>query len=236
LVKSLVALQKGRCSVERDNQGCHLRCWSSARTSGEATAYFLASGASETSLEPLAAEQVSRARFESGQGSLKLFLSDNLERSLEKSTEDSSLHQIVLDLRADSGGNNAVTVQRSILKIGDGDAVQVVKQFVQCGPHVRCLEALFGTLPNPTSLSSSSEVGAGDAEGGDCVICLSKPREVVILHCRHVCLCSSCAKITSSTWSHQCPVCRGRVAAMVSIGSEGGDKKIRKAEEGGEDK
>merc|ERR1711982_207640 len=70
-------------------------------------------------------------------------------------------------------------------------------------------------------LGSSDSLGNAETEGGDCVICLPKPREVVILHCRHVCLCKSCAKITSSTWSFQCPVCRGRVSAMVGLEAVG---------------
>merc|ERR1719401_2517794 len=97
LLKSQVALIKGRCSIERDNQGCHLRCWSSARTPGEATAYFLAKDisvsetpASLTPLEAKQAAQVSRERFDAGQVSLKLFLSANLEKSMEGVPEDSS--------------------------------------------------------------------------------------------------------------------------------------------------
>jgi len=219
LVKSLVALHRGRCSIERDGNGCFLKTSCMAATPGEAVLYFRATGVSDDSLDSLAADEVSRQRFEAGNSqSLRLFVcSDDLHKCLEGFSEEEGKHQLVLDIRSDSADVNSVTVQRSALKVAEeGDALQVVKQWVQCGSAVRSLGALYGTLPNPKRLADGT-AGAGDADGGDCVICLSKPRDVVILHCRHVCLCTACAKITSSTWSFQCPVCRGRVAAMVGL-------------------
>merc|ERR1712203_913433 len=128
---------------------------------------------------------------------------------------DTEKHQLVVDLRADSSDANAVTVQRTFLKLGvsPGDVTHVAvhKQMVQRGAAVRGLDSLYGTMPNPLQAERT------DLEGGDCVICLSKPRDVAILHCRHVCLCATCAQITSSTWGFECPVCRGRVAAMVGL-------------------
>lgn len=123
--------------------------------------------------------------------------------------------------RGDEAAGPKITRLRTYFKI-DGTSVQVLRQLVQVGQVVKRLDVLYGTLPNPRQLrradsSHSGTSGLGDADGGECVICLSRPREVVILHCKHVCLCTSCAKITSSTWSFQCPVCRGRVAAMVNL-------------------
>jgi len=221
LVKSLVALHRGRCSVEKDGKGCFLKAGFMASVAGEAVVYFRAAGLSDDSLEAPEAQQVTRQRFEAGNAQLlRLFLcADDVRSGLDGFTEEDGKHQLVLDLRADSADANSVTVQRTALKVPEeGDNLQVVKQWVQCGSNVRCLGALYGTLPNPTKRTSvDSTASSGDADGGDCVICLSKPRDVVILHCRHVCLCTACAKITSSTWSFQCPVCRGRVAAMVGL-------------------
>lgn len=218
LVKSLVALHRERCYLEKDGKGCFLLVSCMAGVPGEAVAYFHAAGAREDSLEaPSEAQQVSRQGFDKGNAQqLRLFLCAD-DSSLKGFTEEDGKHQLVLDLRANSADANSVTVQRSVLKIPeDGDSLQVVKQWVQCGSAVRSLGALYGTMPNPKRLMEGT-ASSGDADGGDCVICLSKPRDVVILHCRHVCLCTACAKITSSTWSFQCPVCRGRVAAMVGL-------------------
>jgi len=225
LVKSLVSLQRERCAVERDQQGCHFRFYLNASASGEANVFFLASGDDlASSFETPRAEQALSQRFEAGKSqSCRLFICRDLKQSLEECAGDQDVHQLVLDLRVDSSDTQCITAQRSFVKFGDGDAPQVVKQLVQCGTSVRSLDALYGTLPNPRRAARDSGISAGNSEqeGGDCVICLNRPREVVILHCRHVCLCTSCAQITSSTWSHQCPVCRGRVAAMVGLDEAG---------------
>jgi len=222
LVRSLVSLQKGNCGVERDASGWYLRFGCSASAPGEATSFFLTKASSSSNkLETLGAEQVSNQRFEANMSqSCRLYLCEDLPKSLEgyAIVEDKTRHQLVLDLRADSADSRTVAVQRYFFKFGEGNSLQVVKQQAKCGTSVRDVEALYGTLPNPRQEDNTvGETNLNDADGGDCVICLSKPREVAILHCRHVCLCNTCAKITSSTWSFQCPVCRGRVSAMVGL-------------------
>jgi len=223
LVRSLVNLHKGKCALEQDQQGCYIRFCTSAAVSGVATSFFMATEGSlrDGEFQHLEAEQISNSRFEEGLSqTCRLFLCQDIKKVQEGFKDDAAAsanqHLIVLDLRADSADPQSVTAQRSFLKLGEGDAVQVVKQMVQCGSTLRSIEAMYGTMPNPRGTSRAIE-GSGEPDSGDCVICLSKPREVVILHCRHVCLCSACAKITSSTWSFQCPVCRGRVAAMVAL-------------------
>eukprot|EP00439_Symbiodinium_sp_Y106_P021061 s396_g2.t1 len=146
-----------------------------------------------------------------------LLISLGSQPPAEAETE-ADTYQVILDLTSDSSDDRAVTAQRNCLQLSPASEVHVLKQLVRCGQAVRILEALYGTLPNPRMLGGAESAGGG----GECVICLEKPREVAILHCRHVCLCLACAKITSSTWSFQCPVCRGRVAGMVGMRVEGG--------------
>jgi len=221
VVKSLVALQREMCTTEKDSQGGFIKFFFNALQPGEATAYFCATGTdSDGSNFPVPqAEQVSTQRFEAGNlQSCRLFLCTNLDESLERFEDEEEKYQLVLDLQVSSNESQVITALRTIFKFKEEGTPQIVKQFVQCGTTVRCLDALYGTLPNhrranatPVGTTSSAD------EGGDCVICLCRPCEVVILPCRHVCLCMSCAKVTSSTWSFQCPVCRGRVAAMVGL-------------------
>lgn len=223
LVKSMVSLHREKCSLERDSQGCHIKCVISTLGAGEATAYFLATVTAEagTALETPQCEQVSSQRFDTGkQQPLRLLLCDDITKRLEGFKEDKDKYQLVLDLRVDSNDTKTITHQRSFFTFKENETPEVTKQMVQCGSAVRLVEALYGTMPNPREPEGAG--GATDGEGGDCVICLSKPRDVVILHCRHVCLCMGCATITSSTWSFQCPVCRGRVAAMVGLNDEAG--------------
>lgn len=72
------------------------------------------------------------------------------------------------------------------------------------------------------SSSSSSSPGAvtsGSADiidGAECVICLTERRTTIVMPCRHLCLCTSCAEDLRLV-SNTCPVCRGPVARFLAI-------------------
>ncbi|KAK4784628.1 hypothetical protein SAY86_018996 [Trapa natans] len=67
----------------------------------------------------------------------------------------------------------------------------------------------------------------GDVDGNDlgkeCVICLSEPRDTTVLPCRHMCMCSSCAKVLRFQ-TDKCPICRHPVERLLEI-------KVRDAQE-----
>ena len=75
---------------------------------------------------------------------------------------------------------------------------------------------------NSSSSSSSSSPGAvtsGSADiidGAECVICLTERRTTIVMPCRHLCLCTSCAEDLRLV-SNTCPVCRGPVARFLAI-------------------
>ena len=48
--------------------------------------------------------------------------------------------------------------------------------------------------------------------GGECVVCLDSPMEMMLEPCHHVCLCAACALRMSD-----CPVCRAKVARRVRL-------------------
>ncbi|XP_022089304.1 probable E3 ubiquitin-protein ligase MGRN1 [Acanthaster planci] len=55
-----------------------------------------------------------------------------------------------------------------------------------------------------------------DDIGSDCVICMSDPRDTLILPCRHLCLCSTCADSLRYQASC-CPICRAPFRALLRI-------------------
>lgn len=61
----------------------------------------------------------------------------------------------------------------------------------------------------------NKEVNAksNDDNGGECIICLGNPRDTVILPCRHLCICNSCAE-TLKYKVHNCPICRSPFKAL----------------------
>jgi E3 ubiquitin-protein ligase MUL1 len=70
-------------------------------------------------------------------------------------------------------------------------------------------EALERTRQKRRALARSSNV---QDESQMCVVCLSNPKEVIVLPCGHVCLCEDC----SSKITLQCPVCRTRIESKAA--------------------
>jgi len=63
------------------------------------------------------------------------------------------------------------------------------------------LICLFGS-PQPSDDENSDN-------SNECVVCLSDLRDTLILPCRHLCLCNSCAD-TLRYQANNCPICRLR--------------------------
>ncbi|KAL3812698.1 hypothetical protein ACJIZ3_013966 [Penstemon smallii] len=52
--------------------------------------------------------------------------------------------------------------------------------------------------------------------GKDCVICLTEPKDIAVLPCRHMCMCSNCAKALRLQ-SNKCPICREIIESLLEI-------------------
>lgn len=50
----------------------------------------------------------------------------------------------------------------------------------------------------------------------ECVICISDPKSVAVLPCRHLCLCRDCAE-TLRARNNRCPICRSPFRAMICV-------------------
>merc|ERR1719266_1725721 len=62
--------------------------------------------------------------------------------------------------------------------------------------------------------------GGGDDEaedtGAECVVCMSDMRDTLILPCRHLCLCNTCAD-SLRYQANNCPICRAPFRALLQI-------------------
>lgn len=62
--------------------------------------------------------------------------------------------------------------------------------------------------------------GGSDEEtednGSECVICMCDMRDTLILPCRHLCLCNSCAD-SLRYQANNCPICRAPFRALLQI-------------------
>eukprot|EP00762_Andalucia_godoyi_P004725 ANDGO_03667.mRNA.1 putative E3 ubiquitin-protein ligase LOG2 len=73
---------------------------------------------------------------------------------------------------------------------------------------------------SPASAESSSstkqESTGDDDESSMCVICMSEKRDTAVLPCRHMCLCSDCAKVLRLQ-TNKCPICRSTIDSLLHI-------------------
>lgn len=74
----------------------------------------------------------------------------------------------------------------------------------------------LGDSLNRTSLVSNQYRSLGSENTFECVICMSEERDTMLLPCRHMCLCSSCAQ-SLRYQSSSCPICRCPFKAALNI-------------------
>jgi len=63
----------------------------------------------------------------------------------------------------------------------------------------------------------------GIAQQGECVVCLTARSDTIVLPCRHMCLCASCASAFAlvSPLDRKCPVCRSPAASFLGVDKGG---------------
>ncbi|XRB02366.1 hypothetical protein NFJ02_14g17200 [Pycnococcus provasolii] len=66
-----------------------------------------------------------------------------------------------------------------------------------------------------SALSSTSPARSGEAQA-TCVVCLTRPSQMLIQPCRHLCMCGECVSRGGQALS-RCPVCRGNVSRIERI-------------------
>ncbi|KAM6577720.1 hypothetical protein CsatB_029557 [Cannabis sativa] len=52
--------------------------------------------------------------------------------------------------------------------------------------------------------------------GKECIICMTEPKNVAVLPCRHMCMCSECAQALTVR-SNKCPICRQLIRELIQI-------------------
>lgn len=110
----------------------------------------------------------------------------------------------------------------------DNWSISAVRQVCTVGKIQFLLQDIFG-IENKKRLNDE-KIGyekpvegqgavGGDDEDGSCVVCLSEPRDTIMLPCRHLCLCSSCAD--KLRYQHgNCPFCRMPFQALQGVSAK----------------
>ncbi|KAJ7554347.1 hypothetical protein O6H91_06G136100 [Diphasiastrum complanatum] len=89
--------------------------------------------------------------------------------------------------------------------------VRVAKQIIWVDGIRYELQEIYG-IENSTSNGGID----GNDSGKECVICMSEPRDTTVLPCRHMCMCSECAKVLRIQ-TNRCPICRCVVERLLEI-------------------
>ncbi|KAL6842200.1 hypothetical protein ACP4OV_027963 [Aristida adscensionis] len=91
--------------------------------------------------------------------------------------------------------------------------VKVVKQILWIDGERYELQEIFGII---NSTEADVPNADDDDSGKECVICLTEPRDTAVMPCRHLCMCSECAKALRFQ-SNKCPICRQPVEKLMEI-------------------
>ncbi|ONK63722.1 uncharacterized protein A4U43_C07F18240 [Asparagus officinalis] len=108
-------------------------------------------------------------------------------------------------------------ITQAIIQKSNNEPFQakVVKQILWANGERYELQEIFGIADSVEAEAESNDDNAHDM-GKECVICLSEPRSTAVLPCRHMCMCSECAKALRLQ-SNKCPVCRQPVEKLMEI-------------------
>lgn len=71
--------------------------------------------------------------------------------------------------------------------------------------------------PNSSNIDEQDQFKSLSSErNSECVVCMSDDRDTLLLPCRHLCLCTGCAR-SLRYQANNCPICRASFRAVVSI-------------------
>lgn len=103
-------------------------------------------------------------------------------------------------------------ITQAVLEKNNGDhfQVRVIRQILWIDEVRYELREIYG-------IASSTVEGFDDNDPGkECVICLTEPKDTAVLPCRHMCMCSDCAK-ELTLQSNKCPICRQPIEELIGI-------------------
>ncbi|XP_011860425.1 PREDICTED: RING finger protein 157 [Vollenhovia emeryi] len=103
-------------------------------------------------------------------------------------------------------------------KHSDGTYVlKALKQKLYVDGLYYLVQEIYG-IENKNTENAKQQGSDEDTEdnGSECVICMSEVRDTLILPCRHLCLCNSCAD-SLRYQANNCPICRAPFRALLQI-------------------
>ncbi|GBG71477.1 hypothetical protein CBR_g8893 [Chara braunii] len=89
--------------------------------------------------------------------------------------------------------------------------INVIKQVIWVDGVSYVLHDIFGI-----DRSRDEKTSVNEDHSKECVICLAENRDTLALPCRHLCMCSECAKALRYQ-TNKCPICRSELHSLLVI-------------------
>lgn len=99
---------------------------------------------------------------------------------------------------------------------GEKLTVRPLKQKIQVGTEWYELQEIYGMEGQKPAPADGAAADEDADDGRECVICMTEVRDTTVLPCRHMCMCSDCAKVLRFQ-SNKCPVCRTPIESLLQI-------------------
>ncbi|KAL1193908.1 putative E3 ubiquitin-protein ligase LOG2 [Cardamine amara subsp. amara] len=208
-IRNAVNLKKETLKLEpdSDNPGRFLVSFTfDATVSGRITLIFFGKESEESNLTATKEDILPPITmdFEKGLGDTDIYpLAVKAEAAPSGDTEEEKLR------------SKNVQITQAIYEKDKGEIkIRVVKQILWVNRIRYVLQEIYG-IGNTVEGDDDSADDANDP-GKECVICLSEPRDTTVLPCRHMCMCSGCAKVLRFQ-TNRCPICRQPVERLLEI-------------------
>ncbi|KAI3793637.1 hypothetical protein L1987_36257 [Smallanthus sonchifolius] len=238
-IRNDVNLKKETLKIEADeeNPGKFLVVFTyDATVAGSITLYFFAKEGEDCNMAPTKEDLLppitvsfqqglgQKFRQESGTGiDLSAFEESELLKISETGVYPLAIKAEATPYVSEDGTTNAKStnsqITQAVFEKDKGEyQVRVGKQILWVNRMRYELQEIYGI---------GNSVDGADFDGNDpgkeCVICLSEPRDTTVLPCRHMCMCSGCAKVLRFQ-TNRCPICRQPVERLLEIKVSNGDE------------
>ncbi|KAF5186056.1 E3 ubiquitin ligase protein [Thalictrum thalictroides] len=233
-IRNDVNLKKETLRVELDeeNPGRYLVAFTfDATVGGSITIFFLAKEEADCNLTPMKENlQPITVSFQQGLGqTFRQPSGTGIDFSTFEETEllkegEMQIYPLAVKAEASPLGNNASDSGNPDLKPTNSQITQAVFEKKEKGEYqARVVKQILWVNGMRYELQEIYGIGNsvdsdfdGNDPGKECVICLSEPRDTTVLPCRHMCMCSGCAKVLRFQ-TNRCPICRQPVERLLEI-------------------
>ncbi|XP_048847444.1 E3 ubiquitin-protein ligase MGRN1b [Brienomyrus brachyistius] len=139
---------------------------------------------------------------------------DELNFDLDRGVFPMVIHAVV-DEGDDGLGHSHVLLAAFERHVDGSFSVKPLKQKQIVDRVSYLLQEIYG-IENKNNQETKPSDDENSDNSNECVVCLSDLRDTLILPCRHLCLCNSCAD-TLRYQANNCPICRLPFRALLQI-------------------